>query len=181
MLRYVHHEFRLSLCAAAAVAVTLGVLIAVHGLSPLPDYWWRTLAIILGISALFVPLRASRIPGLSLVLRFDEAVPRHDPYGIYPTHVRLFRRTALRPMFVVFVSLTAITLAVCLLWTPDLIAGPLWLAVDWLCKGLVVLHWEYRHGARLWQGHDRDRPERFSYTTVNRFPPTRTATDAPPG
>lgn len=181
MIRYVHFEFRLAIIAAAAVAVTLTVVFAVHGFSVLPEYWGRVVAVIFGFAGLWVFLRASRIPVFSLALLFDEAVPRIDPYGIYPMRVRLFRRTTWAPSLVLFLGLVALVLPVSLLWRLDLIAGPLWLTADWTSKGLAATHWEYQHGVRLWQGHDRTHPDRFSYTPATPPPRTRTATGAPPG
>lgn len=131
------------------------------------------------VTAIFIPLRTSRIMGLSLVRLFDEAVPREDPRGILPTNVRLFRRP-LRPFVALALVQVAVILPTSLLWEPHLIAGPMWVALDWTSKAIVAGHWERRHDVMLWQGHDRNHPERFSYTPFNPTPPTRTATDAPP-
>ncbi|MER5226158.1 hypothetical protein [Streptomyces flaveus] len=182
MIRYVHFELRLAITALAALVVTVVVLLAVRGLSAWPDpwLWYGPPAVMAAVLVLWTPLRMSRLKGFSMVLEFEQAVPREDPRGVLPTDGGRLFRGPFRPFLHFALALVAIALIPSLFWDPYLVFGQLYLAVDWLCKGLVIAHWERRHGVLLWHGHDRNDPHKLSYTPVIRRPPTQTATDAPP-
>lgn len=182
MIRYVHYEFRMAIAAWAALALTTGVVLGVRGPSSLPDTWWSSMAVFAVVMVLWVPLRASRIKGFGLVRELEKAEPRTEPYGTWPTDgFSLLQRRLLRGVLVLALVLVALVLPVSLWWEPWLIVGQLLLALDWTGHGLVAARWERRRGVLLWMGRQGRDPSEYYYTPVSSRPPTRTATDAPPG
>jgi hypothetical protein len=175
----------MAIAAWAALVFTMGVFVGVRGLSSWPEAWWSSMAVIAGVLVLWIPLRASRLKWFSMVRELETAEPREVPYGTWSTdHWSLLRTThpgILRAMYVLYISLMVPVLAVSILWEPYLVGVQLWLALDWTGRGLVAARWERRQGVLLWLGRKGRAPSEYYYTPVSPRPPTRTATDAPPG
>ncbi|MEU6348961.1 hypothetical protein ABZ896_06505 [Streptomyces sp. NPDC047072] len=182
MIRYVHHELRMAIAAWCALAITTAVVFAVRGSSLLRESWWDTFGMVAAVLVLCLALRATRVPVLGMVRELETALPRHVPYGYWPTD----RFTLLQPQFhgamLAFAAApVAVVLPVSLLWEPYLIAGLLYMFLDPLSRGLVGARHERRHGVLLWLGRKGRDPAEYYYTPVTPRPPTRTATDGPPG
>jgi hypothetical protein len=181
VIRYINHEFRAAVPAWIAVVCAMGVFLAVRGNAGLPDWWWRTVSLIVAVQALWLRLRGTRLRFFSTARYFDEALPRPVPYGTWSTdHWGVFHRPrspfAVRPLV-----LMALVLPLSLFWEPYPILGLLWVALDWTSLGLVAARWEFENRALLWLGRQGRDPAEYYYTPVSPRPPTRTATDAPPG
>jgi hypothetical protein len=175
MVRYVHFELRAAIAAAAALAVTAVVLCAVHGLPELPGTWWRPVAVVVVVVALWTPVKASRLRWVGRARAYEAAVPLADP----PTGDDSLRRRPLSPR--VFVGFLGVSVTLSLLWEPFVTLVVMWQGLSWLSEGLIAARWERRHGVLLWQGHDEDEPWQLSCSPLSPRPPTRTATDAPAG
>ncbi|MCT9081683.1 hypothetical protein [Streptomyces fulvoviolaceus] len=178
MFRYVHLELKAAFAAAAALIVTLAVLFVVRGSPVLADAWWLSVVAMVVVAALWTGLQASRSKWGGKARDFEAAVPREDPQGVLPAgRGRLLHRPF---RWVLFLTLLAVSLPLSF-WHSNLALVQLWLTLYWLSGALAAARWERRNGVLLWQGHDRNDPLKLSYTPVSPPPPTRTATDAPPG
>jgi hypothetical protein len=173
MDRYVHHQLRAVVSILAAAAVAAAVVGVVRGFPPPKMNGLLLAALLLVLVVVSTLLKATRIKWVSEVRDFEAAVPLEDTDVVLPTN-RFLRDQPFSPkLFVLYLVSTVL-----MFWEPWVVLIPLGSALDWLGQAAVAARWERRHGKVVWRGRVRSSPWELS---VSPRPPTRTATDAPPG
>lgn len=175
MHRQVHDQLGCAAASVAAAGVSLAVTTWVHDA---PDVRVSDVVLAAALATLWTLLKSTRLKGIGMVRDLDATQPVPVPDTPAPTG-----SSPRRPLFQprVLVPYLVAALGLSLWWDPWWSLLPLVGAADWLSDAAVTARWERGHGRLLWRDVDPDEPGRLGYTTVTPRPPTRTATDAPPG